>query len=353
MAGITFGPKLGLLNNANRNQQYWDQFRQFLQAIDQLVQMSVINATQIVPPTNPSNGDAYLLIGGAPTGVWTGFAGSIAVWDTQVTTSGTDTQVPSWVFYTPQPGWIVWTIATASLTVYNGTSWIQVNSTNPSGAGNEVLATPDATTGIAALRTLVANDIPSILNATAINGTLSSTGTMTASSNLAVGTNASINGQLAAATLGITGTSLLAGAVNAETSLAVGTSLTVGTNANVTNVMTAGFVVTNQISHVSITAPAVTAANGTAVMLAGSSDIAGQVVFTASATSGCSISVSFHTPYANIPFVLLSAGNINAADYKDVYVLTSPGSPSNFVINCGSTPTVSGTTYSWNYMVIG
>lgn len=123
MAGISFGPKLGLINNANIGQEYFDQFRVFLQAIDQLVQMSVLNATQTTPPNNPNPGDAYLLIGGTPSGAWTGFAGSIASWNTQLTTTGSNTQVPSWVFYTPQPGWILWNVSTASLIVFNGTSW--------------------------------------------------------------------------------------------------------------------------------------------------------------------------------------------------------------------------------------
>ncbi len=120
---LALGPKLNLLFNANIGQNYVDSFRQFLQAIDQLVQGSVINATTIVPPSTPSPGDAYLLTGGTPSGGWAGQAGNIAVWDTQVTNSGTNTQVPAWVFYTPKPGWTLWNVATSTFTVYNGSSW--------------------------------------------------------------------------------------------------------------------------------------------------------------------------------------------------------------------------------------
>lgn len=123
---ISFGPKLNLINNANINEAYYDQLRQFLQALDQLIQMSVISATVSVPPPTPANGDAYLLLQATPSGVWAGFMGYIAVWDTQVTTSGTNTQVPAWVFYKPNAGWIVWNINTASLYVYNGTAWTSV-----------------------------------------------------------------------------------------------------------------------------------------------------------------------------------------------------------------------------------
>src|SRR5579859_3470775 len=119
---ISLGPKLGLLNNASIGETYYDQLRQFLQALDQLVQMSVISTTLTAPPASPNNGDAYLLLGGTPTGAWTGFSGYVAVWNTQVTTAGTNNQVPAWVFYKPNAGWLVWTIATNSLSVFDGTN---------------------------------------------------------------------------------------------------------------------------------------------------------------------------------------------------------------------------------------
>lgn len=123
---IALGAKLGLLVNADIGENYVDNFRQFLQALDQLIQMSVIDSTVNTPPVTPNNGDAYLLLGGSPTGVWSGFGGYIAVWDTQVTTTGTNTQVPAWVFYNPKAGWLVWTIATSSLAVFDGSAWASV-----------------------------------------------------------------------------------------------------------------------------------------------------------------------------------------------------------------------------------
>ncbi len=126
---ISFGPKLNLLYNALIGESYFDSLRLFLQSIDQLVNGSVINATQVTPPSSPNPGDAYLLIGGTPGGSWTGQAGNIAVWDSQLTTSGTNTVVPGWIFLTPKAGWTVWNIALASLYVYNGTSWSAVGGT--------------------------------------------------------------------------------------------------------------------------------------------------------------------------------------------------------------------------------
>ena len=132
MATISFGPNLGLLNNAAINQKYYDQLRLALQALGQLIMGRVINATQASPPSSPANGDSYLLTGGTPSGSWTGQAGNIAVWDTQVTLTGTNTLSPAWVFYTPQPGWIIWNVALANLYVYTGSAWALV--TSPGGA---------------------------------------------------------------------------------------------------------------------------------------------------------------------------------------------------------------------------
>jgi len=123
---------LGLLNNATIGQKYYDQLRTTLQALDQLIMGNVINATQASPPSSPANGNAYLLTGGTPSGAWTGQAGNIAVWDTQVTLTGTNTLAPAWVFYTPQPGWVVWNVALAGLYVYTGSEWTLV--TTPGGA---------------------------------------------------------------------------------------------------------------------------------------------------------------------------------------------------------------------------
>lgn len=123
---IALGPKLQLLYNSSIGETYYDELRLFLQAIDTLVQLSVISATVSAPPVSPNGGDAYLLLGGTPTDSWTGFAGYVAVWDAQWTTPGTNTQIPQWVFYKPNAGWLVWTIATNSLAIFDGTNWTSV-----------------------------------------------------------------------------------------------------------------------------------------------------------------------------------------------------------------------------------
>lgn len=208
---VTLGPRLGLLINADGGDNYTDQFRPLLRFFDSMVQGSVINSTTTAPPTSPANGDAYLLLG-SPTGAWAAYANSIAVWSTEITTTGTNTKVPGWEFWTPNQGWVIWDVAAAYFHVYTASGWVvmQINAgggggafilegadaskptagtagriylttdTNriyydtatawievgpsgtglPSGAANQVLATPSGSTGQASLRSLTTADIP-------------------------------------------------------------------------------------------------------------------------------------------------------------------------------------------------
>jgi hypothetical protein len=160
---ISLGPKLGLLNNANIGEAYYDQLRMFLQAIDALLQASVISASVAVPPSTPNNGDAYVL-SPTPSGVWTGYQGYIAIWNTQVTSAGTNNQVPSWVFYKPQPGWVIWNVALQGLYVYTGTVWIAIGGgiTPIALGGTGATSAPIALTNLGAAASGVNNDITAL-----------------------------------------------------------------------------------------------------------------------------------------------------------------------------------------------
>lgn len=120
---VDLGPRLGLLINADIGEEYVDQFRPFLRAIDALLFGSVLNSSTTTPPSSPANGAAYLLLG-TPTGAWTGQANSIAVWSTEITTNGTNTKVPGWEFFTPNAGWLVWNTALTEYQQFNGTAWV-------------------------------------------------------------------------------------------------------------------------------------------------------------------------------------------------------------------------------------
>lgn len=119
---VDLGPRLGLLVNANINDPYYDQFRPFLRAIDALLLGAVINSTTTIPPSSPSNGDAYLLLG-TPTGAWAGQLNNIAVWSTEITSPGTNTKVPGWEFHVPNSGWTIWDTALSVLQVFFTSQW--------------------------------------------------------------------------------------------------------------------------------------------------------------------------------------------------------------------------------------
>jgi len=119
---IDFGPKLNLFINADINEVYYDAFRPFLIGFDSLVQATVISAGGNTAPSSPANGDAYI-VGTSPTGTWAGHGSALAVWSTEVTTPGTNTKVPAWVYYTPNNGWQVWSVGAQQLLVFTNTGW--------------------------------------------------------------------------------------------------------------------------------------------------------------------------------------------------------------------------------------
>lgn len=81
-----------------------------LNDLDALTQLSVIDRVTNTPPASPSNGDSYL-VGGSPTGAWSGAAGKIAAY------------FSGWKIKTPQAGWHCWVRAENRLLIYSGSSW--------------------------------------------------------------------------------------------------------------------------------------------------------------------------------------------------------------------------------------
>lgn len=186
-ATLSFGPKLGLLNNQAVGQPYYDQLRPFLRAIDSLLQGSVLHTAVTVPPSSPNNGDAYLLLD-APSGVWTGKINQIAVWSTQVTQAGSNNLTPAWDYYIPNSGWIIWADDLDAFLYYTGTAWVNFANitsialtmpsefvvtgspltgngtlavTKASQSPNFVYASPSSGSGAPLFRSLVIADLPS------------------------------------------------------------------------------------------------------------------------------------------------------------------------------------------------
>lgn len=72
----------------------------------------VVNQTTNTPPGSPATGDTYI-VGGAPTGAWSGHTGKIA----QYSGSG-------WLIYSPAEGWSAYDQTLNTLYVYSGSAWV-------------------------------------------------------------------------------------------------------------------------------------------------------------------------------------------------------------------------------------
>ena len=82
-----------------------------LRRLDGLVQLSVKNQTEIVPPETAENGDCYLIAQGA-SGAWQNHHGALAIFE--------DT---GWAFVTPKEGWLLWDEAHQTMLVLIADGW--------------------------------------------------------------------------------------------------------------------------------------------------------------------------------------------------------------------------------------
>lgn len=79
--------------------------------LDALVQPAVISFAANTPPATPAEGDRHVT-GSAPTGLWAGQPGKLAVYEAGV-----------WRFLTPKEGWTVQIPAQQTAAVYEGGAW--------------------------------------------------------------------------------------------------------------------------------------------------------------------------------------------------------------------------------------
>lgn len=108
-----------------------------LQRLDAVTQMAVAEFDAATPPTAPNAGDLHAL-GAAPTGVWAGQPGQLALWD------GT-----AWQFFTPGQGWRAWGLAEAELRVWDGADWQPLDGGMQNLAGIGIGTSWDATNRLA------------------------------------------------------------------------------------------------------------------------------------------------------------------------------------------------------------
>lgn len=83
-----------------------------LSALDALAQASVLDHATTDPPTDASDGDAYLVPSDA-TGPWSGRENEIAV-----------ARAGDWLFHAPRTGWTVWLQSAGAFRLFDGADWI-------------------------------------------------------------------------------------------------------------------------------------------------------------------------------------------------------------------------------------
>ena len=82
-----------------------------IRALDAILQLAVLDRDLTAPPSSPADGARYI-VGGSPTGAWSGHAGSIAAY-----------QDGAWMFYAPVEGWIAWIGDEDAAVVWDGSAW--------------------------------------------------------------------------------------------------------------------------------------------------------------------------------------------------------------------------------------
>lgn len=85
-----------------------------LRMLDAVTQLSVLDATQVDPPSQPQDGDRYIIPPG-PSGAWAGKGKSVTVW--------ADGQ---WHFFQPSAGWRADVIPTGQSLRFDGTTWSEI-----------------------------------------------------------------------------------------------------------------------------------------------------------------------------------------------------------------------------------
>ncbi len=108
-----------------------------LAAIDALVMATVISVELSDPPSDPSQGDAYLLLAEV-NGAWVGHSGELAVW-----ADG------AWTFYGPKSGWRVWDITSQTPLVFNGNEWSPLMGAAPGASEFGINTAADSTNRLA------------------------------------------------------------------------------------------------------------------------------------------------------------------------------------------------------------
>jgi hypothetical protein len=122
-------PNLGLPYIMAAQSQKHVTHNEAIRALDAMVQLAVLDRDLSAPPGSPAEGARYI-VGGSPTGAWSGHAGKIAAY-----------QDGAWMLYPPVEGWIAWIADEDVAVVWDGTAWTALTTGGGGGGGSGSFAT--------------------------------------------------------------------------------------------------------------------------------------------------------------------------------------------------------------------
>lgn len=111
---LTSGPNLGLLVNGLAGESHYSELMRLLRGLDALTQLCVEDKDLSTPPGSPTDGVCYI-VGAAPTGAWTGWAGRVARYSTTLA---------GWESYAPKNGWRAFVRDESLYYRFNGSTWV-------------------------------------------------------------------------------------------------------------------------------------------------------------------------------------------------------------------------------------
>ena len=117
-------PNLGLPYIMAAQSQKHVTHNEAIRALDAIVQLAVLDRDLTAPPSSPADGARYI-VGGSPTGAWSGHAGSLAAF-----------QDGAWMFYAPVEGWIAWIGDEDAAVVWDGAAWSALTTGGGGGGGS-------------------------------------------------------------------------------------------------------------------------------------------------------------------------------------------------------------------------
>lgn len=137
---LTIGPNLELLDGGEYGEGNYHELTRLFRGLDLLVQPHVISDSVDTPPTDPAEGDAYIVPAGA-TGAWAGHVNEIARWTARSSAGPVGTfaaGTPRWEYFIPKINWLFGVDDAEKHVKFDGDAWVTFQSGSGGGGDYEL-----------------------------------------------------------------------------------------------------------------------------------------------------------------------------------------------------------------------